>query len=159
MGNIALYWTSLVIPLMVFIPNLLWVLLPATNKPSSKEINDPMYLTILENMGRVGVTIIPLFYLIILDNALKYFYLITMIVFLAVYYFCWVRFFLGGRNYTLLFMPLWRIPIPMAISPIIYFILSAILLKSIPMLIAALLLAIGHIPISYRDYQRIKREG
>lgn len=55
----------------------------------------------------------------------------------------------------LLFLPLWRIPIPMAIGPVLYFFFSAGLLKSFPMLLAASVFAIGHLPVSYREYLRV----
>jgi hypothetical protein len=156
MENIEFYWISLIIPTVVLAPNLLWFLFPPINMPASEEIKEPITLTILENIGRVGVIIIPLFYPIVVDDASQY-CLIAMIVLLLVYYVGWFRFFIKGRNYADGFLPLrWiPIPIPMAVCPVMYFILSAVLLKSILMLMAALVLGIGHILISYREYQRI----
>nr|WP_169717694.1 hypothetical protein [Sporomusa silvacetica] len=143
--------------MMVLIPNLLWLLFPPTNAPAVEEVDEPVGLMILERAGQFGVTIIPLFYPVILDDAASSFYLIAMLLLLIVYYAGWFRFFQRGRNYSLLFLPLWRIPIPMAVSPVLYFVLSAGLLKSFPMFLAALLLASGHLAISYREYRRIIR--
>jgi hypothetical protein len=159
MENLELYWRSLIIPIVVLAPNLLWFLFPPINIPAAEEIKEPIALTILENIGRVGVIILPLFYPIVVDNALGQYCLIAMIALLLIYYAGWLRFFLKGRNYANGFLPLrWiPIPIPMAVCPVIYFILSAVLLKSVTMFIAALVLAIGHILISYREYQRISK--
>lgn len=155
MENLNFYWISLFIPIVVLAPNLLWFLFPPINMPTAEEIKEPITLTILENIGRVGVIIIPLFYPIIIDAASHY-CLVAMIVLLFIYYAGWFR-FLKSRNYTDGFLPLrWiPIPIPMAVCPVMYFILSAVLLKSILMLMSALILGVGHILISYREYQRI----
>ena len=159
MGNFEFYWISLIIPIVVFAPNILWFLYPPINIPMAEEIKEPIALTILENIGRVGVIVIPLFYPIVVDNVADQYCLIAMTTLLLVYYAGWFRFFLKGRNYANGFLPLrWiPIPIPMAVCPVIYFILSAVLLKSILMLMAAFFLAIGHILISYREYQRISK--
>lgn len=154
-GNLILYWASLLIPVAIFMPNLLWLLLPPVNTPSLNKAKEAAWLTVGENAGRVGVIVIPLFYPVVLDEGGS-FYIISMLLLLGVYYSGWIRFFHGGRRYILLFAPLWRIPVPMAISPVLYFMVAAGLLHSVPMLIAALLLAIGHIPISYREYRRLR---
>ncbi|MBP2651424.1 MAG: hypothetical protein H6Q74_2249 [Firmicutes bacterium] len=160
MENLEFYWRSLIVPIVVFAPNLLWFLFPPINILAEDEIKEPIALTILENIGRIGVIIIPLFYPLVVDNATSQYCLIAMIVLLLVYYAGWFRFVLKGRIYANCFLPLrWiPIPIPMAVCPVMYFILSAVLLKSNPMLIAALVLAIGHILISYRECQRIRKK-
>jgi hypothetical protein len=155
MDNMVFYWMSLIIPIVVLIPNLLWLLFPPNNTPLTEKVNEPVSITILENAGRLGVAIIPLFYPIVFDNEMSHLILLFMLLLLAIYYVGWFRFFCGGRNYGLLFLPLWRLPIPMALSPVLYFILSAELLKSIPMFLAALSLAIGHLSNSYTEYRRI----
>jgi hypothetical protein len=157
MENLMLHWDSMVIPIVILIPNLIWLLFPPTNAPAPDDIKEPVILIILEYFGRIGVTVIPFSYPVVMDNAVSHYYLISMITLLVVYYVGWFRFFFEGRNYTHLFLPLrWiPIPIPMAVCPVLYFILSAGLLKSIPMFIAALVLAFGHLAISYKEYQRI----
>ncbi|GMB01841.1 hypothetical protein [Pelosinus sp. IPA-1] len=154
MFDFMLYSSSLIIPIIILIPNLLWLLFPPINIPLQED-NEPVILTVFENIGRFGVTIIPLFYPITMNNISNRFYIIAMLLLLTVYYAGWFRFFQKGRNHMLLFLPLWHIPIPMAITPILYFFLAAGLLKSSPMFIAAFTLAIGHLPISYKEYLRI----
>ena len=48
------------------------------------------------------------------------------------------------------------IPIPMAISPVIYFFSSSIVLGSRLLFIGTTLLAVGHIYVSYDSYAQIK---
>lgn len=149
------YWSSLVIPMLVLFPNLLFLLLPPINTPQFQEKNDPLVLTILENVGRLGIIVIPLFYPITLSNNASYFYLTCMLISLLFYYAGWLRFFKLARDYAFLFLPLGHVPIPMAVSPALFFLFSAGILHSLPMLIAAVVLAAGHLPLSYREYQRI----
>lgn len=150
------YWGSLVIPIMIFLPNVLWVLFPSINSPSSEEKNEPALLAALENAGRIGVAVVPVFYPLSLHDRGQYYALFVMVLLLLLYYAGWLRFFHCGREYKYLFLPLWRIPIPMAISPVLYFLASAKIVDSFLMVLVAVGLAIGHINISYREYQRIR---
>jgi hypothetical protein len=83
-------------------------------------------------------------------------YLNAMLLLMAFYYAGWNRYFRNGRDYSLLYLPMFRIPVPLALSPVLYFVFSAGLLKSLPMMIAAILLAIGHLPVSIMKSRRIK---
>ena len=67
---------------------------------------------------------------------------------LAVYYACWIRYFAGGRVAALLGAPFLGIPLPMAVAPITFFILSSYLMGSWWMLGASLLFGVAHIWIS-----------
>ena len=149
------YWSSLVIPILMLFPNFLCFLFPPINTPPLKDKNEPLILLILENIGSIGVTVIPLLYPILLNNNASYFYLTCLFLLLFFYYACWLRFFIFARNYATLFLPMGHIPIPMAVSPVLFFLVSAAILHSFPMFVAAILLASGHLPLSYRNYQRI----
>lgn len=155
MPKIDFYWMSLVIPALVLIPNLLWKMYPPVNNPSIKD-EGPFLLGVFEDLGRVGVFVLPLFYPFSLTAPENRIYLNAMLILLAFYYAGWNRYFRGGRDYSYLYLPMFKIPIPLAVSPVLYFLLSAGLLRSIPMLIAAILLAIGHLPISYRRSRDVK---
>lgn len=76
-----------------------------------------------------------------------------MVLSLLIYYGCWLRFFVNKRDYALLFKPLWMIPIPMAIMPVIYMFFASSMLDSYLLLIATLIFSIGHIPVSYNNYK------
>jgi len=149
------YWMNLIIPLLVLIPNVLWMIYPSVSQPEN-DVEEPLWMTVCENFGRVGVFVFPLFYPVILTDPENRLYLNAMLLLMAFYYACWNRYFRGGRDYRYLYLPMLRIPIPLAISPVLYFVSAAGLLKSFPMLIAAVLLTVGHLPISYMKYRRIK---
>lgn len=145
---------SIVIPLLVALPNLLWAKFPPmdTLQKSQPARSRNRFLEVCEQIGRMSVFVVPLFYLP--HPAMRGYRLALALmgVSLLVYYCGWFRFFSGGRHATQLLQPLWLLPIPLAISPVIYFASAALLLQSWPMLVAASVLGLGHIPLSYREY-------
>lgn len=149
------FW-SILIPLLVILPNLLWVKWPPVDPPPLPAEQSPRWraLGALEQIGRMGVFAVPLFYLPRPTAAGFWIVVGVMAVALLTYYLCWLHFFLGGRRYALLFRSLGVLPIPLAVAPVAYFAAAAWLLQSWPMLLAALLLAAGHLPTSYREYRR-----
>ena len=62
----------------------------------------------------------------------------------------------NGKEYSLLFVPLWLIPIPMAVFPVLYFFFIGVWIASPYMLTAATLLAVGHLSISWKTYAQIR---
>lgn len=149
---------SLIITLLVLIPNIIFSLKKPANKPANLP-KENIVLAVIENIGRYGVFIIPLFYAIDISGIWEIIAVSMMGLMLLQYYVCWIRYFLRGNDFKWMFLPFIKIPIPLAISPVIYFMLSSIILHSLPMLIFSLLLAVGHIPISWQQYKHIKSIG
>ncbi|OBZ18516.1 hypothetical protein A8L34_02750 [Bacillus sp. FJAT-27264] len=143
---------SLVIPLLILLPNLLFFKLEPRNMPSEKNTN--LFFTIAEGIGRFGVILVSLFFIIHLQETYEIIALIGMILSLLLYYFGWGRYFRNDREYKLLYSPMLGIPVPLAISPIIYFLCASVVLHSVYMLIFSVIMAVGHIPSSLREYQR-----
>jgi len=149
---------SLIVTLLVLIPNIIFSIRPPANKPSNLP-KEPLPLTIIENIGRYGVFIIPLFYGMDISGIWEIIAVSLMGLMLLLYYVCWIRYFRRGRDFKWMFLPFLKIPIPMALSPVLYFMLSSVILHSLPMFIFSLLLAMGHIPISWQQYKHIKANG
>jgi hypothetical protein len=145
----------LIITILVLIPNIFFALKKPVNKPANLP-KEPLILTIIENIGRYGVFIIPLFYKIDVSGVFEKIAAAVMGLMLLLYYACWIRYFRNGSDFKRMFLPFIKIPVPLAISPVLYFMLSSIILHSFPMLIFSLLLAIGHIPISWQQYKHIE---
>jgi hypothetical protein len=74
---------------------------------------------------------------------------------LGFYYAGWVRFFVQGRDYSLLYRPMLGLPVPLAISPVSYFLFASLVLGSVYQAIAAVVLGVGHISISIHESHRI----
>ena len=143
---------SLIIPVLVLIPNLFFFLKSPVNIPAHQP-KEPLLLTILERLGQIGCFLIPLFYSVSYSGVFEILASIAMAIMLVIYYYGWIRFFTHNREYRWLFYPLFSIPVPLALSPVIYFLLSSVILHSYPILLSSLILAVGHIPVSLKSAQ------
>jgi len=149
-----LHPASLIIPLLVLLPNLFFFAGKPADKTGEAKRREPPLLVALEGIGRSGVFLLPGFFAIHTGRLYEFAALIGMLVSLALYYYGWVRYFRHGRENSLLFSPILGIPIPMAVSPILYFLLAAVVLRAPPLFLSALILVAGHIPISLQQYRR-----
>lgn len=151
--------SSLLIPLLVLLPNIaFFVTKPKDPSPGVKANGVFTLLETFENIGRVGVFTVPVFSAATFSRPEDVFALISMGFTLAIYYAGWLRYFRNNREYKLLFSPFMGIPIPMAVAPIAYFLCAAVILRSPYLFIAGTILAVGHIPISIREYHLVEGE-
>jgi hypothetical protein len=135
------------IPLLVLLPNVLMVRFPPTKKPEGASgVN--RWLVALERLGQAGVFVIPCLYRIQIQSAIASVSLVVMAMALVGYYLGWLRYIQQGARYALLFTPMWGIPLPMAVMPVIYFGAAAGLLRSWPLAAAMVVFAIGHLAVS-----------
>jgi len=153
-----MYWLNLIIPALIFIPNLLVYFFPPANAPQEFH-RKPIYLKIFEWLGRIALIIIPLFNPFSVESMAGGLALIAFIIFLFIYYAGWFRFFYSGRVYEYLYLPLLDIPVPLALSSVIYFLYASFLLNSNLLFFSAIIFAIGHIPLSIISYRAIKQSG
>lgn len=143
-----------IIPAAVMAPNALVIAFPPRAIPA-KRGPTPLLMTIIERLGQAAVCLVPCLYrLDRIDGLTAWTALAGMSLSLAVYYACWVRYLRTGREYRSLFAPLGPVPLPMAVAPIALFFLSAVLLSSIPMAVATLIFATGHLANSQRERRR-----
>lgn len=145
---------SIMIPVMILLPNLAFLRWPPRNMPELSGVI-PIQLVILERIGQFGVIVIPLFYSIKLDRCGQV-SLAAMVMFLLLYYGLWLRYYATGRQVAQLFAPSWGIPVAMAVWPVFYFISASIALHSVSMLVCSILFAAGHIPVSLYTYRKIQ---
>lgn len=142
------------IPLSVLLPNVLMVRFPPTERPEDASgVN--RWLEALERIGRAGVFVIPCLYRIRVQDAMAVVSLVAMTLALVCYYLGWLRYMQRGRRYALLFAPMWGIPLPMAVMPVITFGAAAALLRSWPLAAAMVVFAIGHLAVSEHERRRI----
>lgn len=134
------------IPVLVMLPNMMWMALPKAD--AGKQVSEPLFLTIVENTGRFATLILPFFFSLDLNKKLSMPVMIGMGLALVVYYGCWIRYFAGGRSLALLGAPFLGLPLPMAVAPITFFVLSSYLMNSWWMFGASVLFGVAHIWIS-----------
>lgn len=130
--------------LAVLIPNVFLIFFKPKNIVQYEMTKKIKILETFERIGQLGIFISPLFFKFHYDLTL----LILLIAFLVIYYIGWARFYISGCHFHDLFKPLFYIKVPLAVSPILYFMVLSLLLKSYVLFIFAIVFTIGHIPIS-----------
>ncbi|HUX22583.1 MAG TPA: hypothetical protein VMW69_15205 [Spirochaetia bacterium] len=181
-----IYLSSLLIPLLALLPNIFFAAAGgARGNASSSDRNgshaglgresasptgraagllgaggaaggEPLPFVLLERVGQVGVFLSPILYSIHFESLYDIIALCGMALSLGLYYACWTRYFAQGRARALLVKSFLGIPIPMAIAPCIYFLFAAQIQRSPILVIAALLFAGGHIPITLIQRREVK---
>lgn len=139
---------SLLIPLMILLPNLVFVRFPPTSPPVRRTIN---LLNTREAIGRLGIMVVSLFYSMRAERSYETISLIVMLAALLFYYRDWIMYLRSDRSYARLLTPMLGIPVPVAVFPCLYFFAASIVLHSILFFIFAASFTLGHIANSYRD--------
>ena len=134
------------IPVLVMLPNVLWMALPRAE--ANTQTHEPLFLTIVENVGRVAVLILPFFFSLDLNRRLSTPVAVGMGLALALYYAAWTRYFMGGRSAHLMAAPLLGIPLPLATAPTLFLVLSSYLMDSWLMFVASVWFGVAHVWVS-----------
>jgi hypothetical protein len=149
-----------IITVAVLVPNLFWMLLPPTHVPASGKEARPRYTRAVEAVewiGRIGVFVIPLFYNVELGGPPEQVSAGVLVCALIFYYAGWLRYFFGGREYRFLYVDLLKVPLPLAVSPVIYFAAASVILHSVPLAVATTVFGAAHLYVSYREAQGFAR--
>jgi hypothetical protein len=148
-------YIGLIIVAVVLLPNLLFVIFPPKNIPNGLEdVN--LFFTIIERIGIIAFIVILLTSNVSFINLNFNLFLLLMILCIVIYYVLWLRYVLKGQDFSLLFIPLLFIPMPMAIFPVCYFLFASLWINSIYLTITTLIFAIGHFANSWNSYLHIK---
>lgn len=102
----------------------------------------------------MGVIVVPLFFSIHIEEPYERISFIGLLLSLSIYYLGWIRYYLKRRDYRFLFSPMMGIPVPLAVTPGLYFMFAAVILHSYYLFFFSVILALGHIPNSLVDYQQ-----
>ncbi|MDN4069356.1 hypothetical protein NYE70_01535 [Paenibacillus sp. FSL R5-0407] len=151
----GLHLIGILISILVMLPNLLFLFRGPRNMPKSLSPS-PMIITILERVGQISCFAMPLLFGIKIAEQPMNLIPVLMGICLLVYYACWIRYFAGGNLFALLYKPLGPIPVPMALFPILYFILLGLWMRSYLFIVPSLLFAVGHFINSWRVYVDIE---
>jgi hypothetical protein len=148
-----------IITLVILLPNLLAVFFPPTTKladdlqPNETRLR---VMTVIERIGQVGSFTIPFFYRLTLGSTTQAVALAIMIGALVLYYAGWIRYLVLGRAEELFYRSLFGIPLPMAVMPVIYYLSASVLLGSAWLMLAAVMLGVGHISVTWLNSRNIE---
>jgi hypothetical protein len=148
-------YIGLAILLIIFAPNLLYIKYSPKDIPGNmKDVS--ILFTALERAGQAAFFIILILSKNNYQNIKVNMWFVLMMLSIVIYYGLWIRYVVKGKYFSLLFSPLWIIPIPMAIFPVLAFGFAALLGKSIYLGITVVVFAIGHFANSWNSYIRTK---
>ena len=147
------------ITLAVLLPNVLALVLPPVGAPAEGKGDFRLkMMQAIERIGQVAACIIPFFYPLPALRGAPVDALFVMAVALLLYYVGWLRYVVKGHRYLLFMTPLFGIPTPMVLSPIVYFAAAAVFLGSWPLAVAVALLAVGHLAVSLDGWNRAREQ-
>lgn len=154
--NLGFSYVGLIFLIMLFAPNLLWT----KSKPKNYENyvkNENKILKTFENIGQVMVTCIVLIFkdFNVRVNSWWILFLILSFIFMVLYEVYWIKYFKSEKTMKSFYSSLLGIPVAGATLPVIAFLLLGIYGKNILLIIATLILGIGHIGIHVNHKREI----
>jgi hypothetical protein len=145
--------------LCLFVPNLLWArfAIPAGHDPSAEN----RLLGVMERAGQVLTTVALV---VFSDTNLRpwswwSWWLIGAIALMIAYEGGWVRYFTSARTMRDFYRSLLGVPVPLATLPVVASILLGVYGRLIPLILASVILGIGHIGIHVQHYRAARSPG
>lgn len=159
MFHFGFSYIGVIFLLMLFVPNIIW----AKNQPSGYEHyakNENKIFGILERIGEVSVSCLLL---IFSDFNIRSSYwavfLIAAFLLMVLYEIYWVRYFKSSRTMLDFYSSILGIPVPGASLPVIAVFLIGIYGSNIFLIIASIILGIGHIGIHMGHLNEARQEA
>ncbi len=146
--NFGFSYIGLVFLLMLMIPNIIW----SKNKPKEYEMyvkNENKVLLLFERIGEMLVTCLSLIFSNLNINKITNWSIILLIAFIIMilYEIYWIRYFKSNKTMKDMYSSLLGIPVAGATLPVFAFFLLGIYGKNIFLIMATIILGIGHIGI------------
>ncbi len=146
LGHFGFSYIGLIFLLLLFIPNIIW----ARKKPQGYNFeNENKLLLTFERIGQVLTTICTL----IFDDfnlhgwSNNSLWLIAAFILMAMYELWWIRYYISERKMSYFYTSFLGVPLAGATLPVISFFLLGVYGKVIWLLVATMILGIGHIGI------------
>ena len=149
-------YIGLIYLLMLFIPNIIW----SKKQPEDYEkyvVNENKILLVMERTGEI---LVCCFALIFSDFNIKQIsrwslWLLLSFLLMILYECFWIRYFKSERTMADFYSGICGIPVAGATLPVIAFFLLGIYGKNLLLIIATVILGIGHIGIHYNHSKEI----
>ena len=154
-GHFGFSYVGLIFLLMLMIPNLIWT----KRQPQGYSAeNENRFLAVLERVGEVLTTCVALIFSDFnLQRPSKWsLWLVAAFALMVMYEIWWVRYFRSERRLTDFYSSFLGIPVAGAALPVAALFLLGIYGKVIWMMIASVILGIGHIGIHLQHRREVK---
>lgn len=143
--------SGLAVSLAILAPNLVLLWAPPRDHLPSPAI--PPAVRALERVGQIGCLVLPA---ISGSNGPVNALLVMILLCIGVYYGLWVRYLVAGRSVAQLFAPLGPVLVPMAVFPVLAFLIAALWLSSELLAVAGIALAVGHLGTAWRTARTLE---
>ncbi len=146
--NFGFSYVGLIWLIMLFVPNMIWT----KNQPKGYEeyvVNENKILLLFERVGEFVVSPLALIFSDFNFKGFNPWCLILLLSFLCMvlYEIYWIRYFKSEKTMEDFYSSILGVPVAGATLPVIAFFLLGVYGKNIPMLVASVILGIGHIGI------------
>lgn len=132
---------GLVVGLAVLAPNLLLVRFPP--RTPLPPVDVPWPVRWLERAGQASCVAVPA---ATAPGPVVWWWAVPASLGLAAYYALWGRYLASGCSAAAMYRPVWGVPVPMAVLPVVVLLAAAGWLGNIWIAVAAAVLAAGHLP-------------
>ncbi len=146
-----------IVTFLLLLPNALFLIFKPRNVPVETDGRRQFNVQVLETverLGQIGCFALPFFYNFHFDTLLDKLALAIFCLFMGIYFAGWTRYIHLGRDFRWLFAPMYGIPVPMAVMPVLAILAVAVNFRAWPLGLAALILSAGHIPVSWLEWKR-----
>lgn len=156
--NFGFSYIGLIFLLMLIIPNIIWI----KNKPKDYDKyvkKENKLLLLFEKIGEILVTCISLIFSDFNINKISIWSSILLIAFILMllYEIYWLKYFKSNKTMKDMYSSLLGIPVAGATLPVLAFLLLGIYGKNIFLIIATIILGIGHIGIHLNHKQELDK--
>ncbi|MCR4924868.1 MAG: hypothetical protein K5917_01120 [Clostridiales bacterium] len=150
-------YIGLIFLIMLMVPNMIW----SKNKPTDYEKyqkNENKILLAFERFGEIAVTFLAVIFADFNINKISYWSIILLIAFLLMllYEIYWIRYFKSNKTMKDMYSSILGVPVAGATLPVASFLLLGVYGKNIFMIIAVIILGIGHIGIHLNHKKEIE---
>ena len=150
-------YVGLVFLVMLFVPNIIW----SRNQPKDYEKYAAKENKVLLTLERIGEALVSTLCLIFSDfniGSISPWSILLLAAFalMVLYEVYWIRYFRSEKTMADMYSGILGIPVAGATLPVIAFFVLGVYGKNIPMMIATVILGIGHIGIHLEHKNQIK---
>lgn len=141
-------WIGLIVFLLPLPFTLLYMLFPPNDSPASAA-PPPKLVTLLEQSSRILLAASLCLFTDKHNPDFGHYFFYCALIFFLMYNLVWLRYFVQGRQIFLLSKPFLKLPLPLAILPVFYFLFASLWLKNYIAFGFALLFGVMHCLLSY----------
>ena len=150
--KVSFSWIGLVIFALPMLINIAYVLFPPAGK-AEQTAAVTHWVEIVEQISRIAY-LFAVTLLVSRDRlSFRSGWLSLAAALLVLYYAVWFRYFMSGREISLLSRSFLFVPMPLAVFPVLYFLCAAIWLRNLPAAIIMVIFGTAHLTVSLQSFR------